>query len=101
MIFNKSGRILNYNKFYYNNQELEIVKNLNYFGFLVTPSFSIKKLLDDLYKRGLKAYFKLRNCLGESFRNHVHLFFNLFDTLIKPILMYGIELWGGFKTRFQ
>ena len=101
MIFNKSGRILNYNKFYYNNQELEIVKNFNYLGFLITPSFSIKKLLDDLYKRGLKAYFKLRNCLDESFRNHVHLFFNLFDTLIKPILMYGIELWGGFKTRFQ
>ena len=101
MIFNKSGRILNYNKFYYNNQELEIVKNVNYLGFLITPSFSIKKLLDDLYKRGLKAYFKLRNCLDESFRNHVHLFFNLFDTLIKPILMYGIELWGSLKQGFN
>ena len=48
MIFNKSSRILDANKFYYQNQELEVVKRFNYLGFLITSSFSIKNLLDDL-----------------------------------------------------
>ena len=97
MIFNKSGRILDTNKFYYQNEKLEVVKRFNYLGFLLTSSFSVKNLLDDLCRRGLKAYSKLRNCLGVNFRNHAKLSLDLFDALVKPILIYGIELWGCLK----
>ena len=101
MIFNKGGRILDTNKFYYHNEELEVVKCFNYLGFELTSSFSVENLIDDLYRRGLKAYFKLRNCLGINFRNHVRLSLDLFDALAKPILIYVIELWGCLKEGFN
>ena len=54
-----------------------------------------------LYRRGLKAYFKIRNCLGINFRDHVKLSLDLFDALIKPILLYGIEIWECLKQGFN
>ena len=78
-------------KFCYQNQELEVAKRFKYLGFLLTSSFSVKNLLDDLYRRGMKAYFELRHCLGINFRDHVKLSLDLFDALIEPILVYGTE----------
>ena len=57
MIFNKGGKMLKGNSFYFNKQEIDIVRTFSYLGFLLTPSLSIKELLNDLYKRGLRAYF--------------------------------------------
>ena len=33
--------------------------------------------------------------------DHVKLSLDLFDALIKPILFYGIELWGCLKQGFN
>ena len=102
MIFNKGGRTLKSNQFFYNENEIETVSSFSYMGFMLTPSFNVKRLLDDLYKRDLKAYYKLRNCLGKTFRNHISLSINLFDSLVNPILTYGIELfWGCLKQAFS
>ena len=49
----------------------------------------------------MKAYFKLRNCLGVTFRDNFKISLDLFDALIKPILLYGIELWGCLKQGFS
>ena len=54
-----------------------------------------------LYRRGLKAYFKLRRCLGINFRDYGKLSLGLFDALIKPILLYGIGLWSCLKQGFS
>ena len=82
MIFNKSGRTLDTNKFYYQNEELEVVKHFNYLEILLISSFSVEHILDDLYRRGLKTYFKLRNCFGMNYRDHVVLSLDLFDALV-------------------
>ena len=36
--------------------------------------------------------------MGESFRLHLNVTIHLFDTLIKPILMYMSDFWGGLKS---
>ena len=80
------------------NKEIEIVRHFSYLGFLVSPSFSIKELLNDIYKRGLKAYYKLKNILGSVFRKDIQLTIKLFDALVRPILLYGVDVWGCFKA---
>ena len=55
----------------------------------------------DLYKRGLKAYFKLRNSLGDVFSKDIKLTLKLFDCLVKPILLYGADFWGCLKLGFN
>ena len=41
VIFNKGGRLLKTDKFFFDNKEIEIVRHFSYLGFLVSSSFSI------------------------------------------------------------
>ena len=45
----------------------------------------------DIYKRGHKAYFKLIRTLNPLPKPSMSL--HLFDHLVKPILLYGCEIW--------
>ena len=96
MIFNRTGRLLR-TPFYYNNEKLENVRKFKYLGFMVTPSGEIKSGLSDLRDRALKGFFKLKNSMGDLFRAHVGITVHLFDSLIKSILMYMDDFWGGLK----
>ena len=52
--------------------------------------------MSELYKKGLKAYFKMcKNILNRhlSIKTNLH----IFDHTVKPILLYGSELWGTFN----
>jgi len=51
----------------------------------------------ELYKKALKACFKLRKDFL-SFNPVVHSSIHIFDHTIKPILLYGSEIWGTFNV---
>ena len=53
----------------------------------------------DLYKRGLKAYFKLMISLNPAPTPSVSL--HLFDHLLKPILLYGCEIWSPIDLTYK
>ena len=36
--------------------------------------------------------------MGDSFQTHVKITTHLFDSLIKPILMYMVDFWGGLQA---
>ena len=97
MIFNKTGKLLK-TPFYYQEKKLENVRKFKYLGFLLTPSGEIKTGIQDLRDRALKAFFKLKNAMGDTFRSNIKITLHLFDSLIKPILMYMNDFWGGFKA---
>ena len=84
-------------------QLFECVQCFTYLGieFSSDGSFHIAK--KTLYKKALKVYFKISKTLEPS--PQVDTMLHLFDHLIKPILMYGCEIWGvpnlNFKMAFQ
>ena len=96
MIFNKSGRHIRRN-FYLGNSKVETMGEYKYLGFKVTPYGGITPGLHDLKDRALKAYFKMKNKMGFSFRKHPLVTIELFHALIKPILLYGSDFWGVLK----
>ena len=96
MVFNKTGRHMRRN-FFLNNNKLDSVREHKYLGFLVTPSGEIKSGLNDLKDRALRAFMKIRNKLGPFFRERPLVSIKLFDTLIKPILLYASDFWGVLK----
>ena len=96
MIFNKTGRLFR-TPFYYKNEKLENVNKFKYLGFLLTPSGEITSGLKDLKDRALRGFFKLKNAMGEAFRDNISITIHLFDSLIKPILMYMSDFCGGLK----
>ena len=97
MIFNKSGKFFRRN-FKFDSEQIFTTNSYKYLGFIVTPSGEISTGLKDLKDRALKAYYKLKKTMGYYFRLHPTITIHLFDTLIKPILLYNSDFWGCLKV---
>ena len=84
--FSKSGRKCNCN-FLYNNVEIEEVQSYKYLGILFSASGTFSHCQNDLYKRALKAQFKLSKCFGDLHQN-VDTILHLFDHTVNPDSKY-------------
>ena len=92
MVFNKAGRVIKSN-FVFQNGTIECVSSYRYLGLHFSASGTFSYAKSELYKKGLKAYFKLcKNILNlhPCLRTSLH----IFDHTVKPILLYGSEIWG-------
>ena len=92
IIFNKSGRLIQ-EPFYIGNTKIECVNKYKYLGIVLCSSGSFKEAKELLFKKALKASFKLHKDMKSSdpsIKTQLH----LFDHLIKPISLYNCEIWG-------
>ena len=96
IIFNKAGRTIKL-KFHYKNFNIECVSSYKYLGIYFTASGTFSMAKNELYKKGLKAFFKLRKDFL-SLNPGISTSLNVFDHTIKPILLYGSEIWGIFNV---
>ena len=76
---------------------IETCCEYKYLGFRVTPYGGISSGLKDLKDRGIKALYKIRQQLGPLFLQHPKVTIKIFDTLVKPILLYASDFWGILK----
>ena len=97
MILNKTGKCFR-RSFAFNNELIFTTNSYKYLGFIVTPSGEITSGLKDLKYRALRAYYKLKKMMGNYFRLHSITTLRLFDTLLKPILLYNSDFWGCLKV---
>ena len=111
LIFNKLGRLLD-RKFYFKETCLENVRHYRYLGVHFSASGIFNFAQDDIFKKSMKASFKLTKLIttGESSINikltklittgepSINTSLHLYDHLVKPIVLYGSEIWGTFKT---
>ena len=96
MIFNKTGRHL-HKRFTLGEKLVSTTREYKYLGFALTPSGEINSGLIDLKDRALRAFMKLKKKLESNFRTHPLITIKLFETLIKPILLYSSDFWGILK----
>ena len=95
LVFNKAGRHIK-QKFTYSDSLIDCVQSYKYLGIHFTASGSFSFAQNELYKRALKAYYKLSKDFL-SFHPNVKLALHLFDHTVLPILLYGSEIWGCFN----
>ena len=81
--------------FFLENTKLENVKMYKYLGLVFSTKGNFNIAKQELKKNALKALFKLKADLGTYFRSDIILTMKLFDALVKPILLYGCEIWGA------
>ena len=96
MIFNKTGKFIR-RSYPMKNGIIETTKSYKYLGFILTPSGGIISGLKDLRDRAQRAYYKLKHKLGLHFRLYPSTTISLFESLIKPILLYSSDFWGCLK----
>ncbi len=92
MILSRGGRMYS-DKFYINGLLLENVKSFCYLGFTITNCFSLASMREAARLKGLKAMFKLIKLVRNS-ELSVKICLKLFDQLVRPVVMYGADIWG-------
>jgi len=92
MCLSKQGK-LNTETFTINGQHLEEVKHYPYLGIEISNTGNFNVAQKSLNEKAQRALFKLKKLLyGSNLKPYVGL--KLFDQLIKPICLYGAEIWG-------
>ena len=79
----------------YNNEPLESVKSFKYLGLEVLSNHRWNECASHHLEAGKRAYYAFENiCNGGEITCWV-LKKYLFVTLVLPVLLYGVEVWGG------
>ena len=92
MVFG-NGRLPQNLSFSYDNLNLEIVKNLNYLGIIFTRTGNFSLTKKHLADKALKAMYEVLK-MGRMYKLSIKCLLDLFDKMIKPILLYGCEVLG-------
>ena len=70
------------------------VNQYTYLGVTISKT-GLQSSSHDLALKAQKAWFGLKNILYSNNIRHVKLILHLFDACIKPILLYGSEVWSS------
>ena len=92
--------------FKYANESIEIVNKQTYLGIKkMTSSGRYAYAREILSKKATKIVFTIKRLLSNIDSSAVETRNKLFDALVKPVLLYGCEIWGpellSYKTHFD
>jgi hypothetical protein len=82
-------------------QVLQQVDRALYLGFILTPSGKFRAMQKYLYNKACKALYSLRSALRGCTYMSVNTQLKLFDVMIKPILLYGSDVWGAYMYKYK
>ena len=94
MVFRNGGIVKQIEKWLYQGTQIEIVSIYKYLGLYFTPKLiwtKTKELTAMQAQKAVCSIFKFQKKFGHFCPNDA---FKLFDSMVKPILCYGSELWG-------
>ena len=91
MIFSKGTNDLH--TFSLNGTNLEIVSEYKYLGVYFSKNNSFHSTKKHIAEQGTKALYSLLS-KARTLQLPVNIQIDLFDKLVKPILLYGCEVWG-------
>ena len=88
------GKLKNIPSFNFADMKLDVVNDYNYLGvtFNFNAKFNVAK--QSLYQKGCRAMFALLKRI-KSLSLPPDIALKLFDTLVKPVVLYGAEVWGS------
>ena len=94
MVYRKGGYLGIREKWYYGTNRLEVVNSYKYLGFTMTTKLSTEIALAEYAGRAKSRVISIFRILHKLGPIDIGLFFKLFDTQVKPILLYS----GAAKT---
>ena len=97
MIFNKSGKVLKCNNFSLAETQLEVTECNQYLGVKLQPSGSFTAGTEELCDKARRAWFSISKLIYKDKRIPVARAFQLFDSLVTPVALYGCEVWHPYS----
>ena len=99
IVFRNGGPLRDYERWFFNGSKIEVMSYYKYLGLIFTPKLVWSKTKQTLAAQAIKSLmtvfsyqrkFGYFNCT-ETFKS--------FDTMVKPVLCYGSEVWGHTYSR--
>ena len=94
MIFNKQGALIKKHKFVYKNKIIQSTREYKYLGFTFSCSGSDNTGINILLNQAKKAWYAIQQLLSKSISKNLQTYIHLFDTQVKPIMLYACESWS-------
>ena len=79
----------------FGNEQIESTDSYTYLGVTFEKSGSFNQATQNLKHKALKATFKMLSLLSTTTHINVKLLTKMFDSMIKPIVTYGSEVWAS------
>ena len=80
--------------FTYMGNSLQCVKEYTYLGIPFTPSGLFNRARETMQQKGQKAYYSMKSLVNID-NTDIPTMLHCFDATVKPVLMYGSEVWGA------
>lgn len=81
--------------FFLNSKTLSHAESYCYLGIVFNRNGTFKTGIDNLTAKGKKSYFSWCSEFNNNNNTPISVILKLFDSLVKPILLYGSEIWGA------
>ena len=94
MVFRNGGILKNTERWFYQGVKVEVVSVYKYLGLYFTPKLIWSKTKEVLAKQAQKAASSIFRYQKQFGFFHPSDAFKLFDSMDKPIAIYGAEIWG-------
>ena len=94
MVFRKGGFLGRLEKWYYGEERIEVVNKYKYLGYTLTTKLSVDIALAEHAGKAKGKIVSIFRALYRLGKIDLGVFFKLFDSQVKPMLLYGAEIWG-------
>ena len=94
MVFRKGGFLGRLERWYYGEERIEVVNRYKYLGYTLTTKLSVDIALAEYAGKAKGRIVSIFRALYKLGKIDLGVFFKLFDCQVKPILLYGAEIWG-------
>ena len=95
IVFRNGGPLRAYEKWKYRDNVVNVTSVYKYMGLLYTPKLSWTKAKLKLAAQARKSVGAIKSFQSTYGYFQLEEYFKLFDSMVKPILLYASEIWGS------
>ena len=94
VVFKNGGFVKSTEKWYYGNTKISVESCYTYLGVIFSTTLNWAKCVENLSGKALRAMAAIRKLYFRLQGIPTATLFRIFDSKVKPILLYGSEIWG-------
>ena len=95
VIFRNGGYIAKKEVWYFDGQSISVVNSYKYLGLFLTTRMTFSNAVDEIANEARKGFADISRMLWRLGDFSATIFQKIFDAQMKPMLLYGSEIWGA------
>ena len=101
IVFRKGGYLAEKERWFYNGTIMPVVNAYKYLGIIFSTKLSFTAACKDVSSKAKRALLYIIQRLRQYDNSSFQIFIKIFDAQIQPIMQYGSELWGLYKSSVE